>query len=82
MSTTFKLFKTIPKLDEDLCPTDSEEIDSVGCAFRSGGIFWLNNFSIIAEWLPDDTPVYPTDNTPQGIFTIGDLKRKINGNIT
>lgn len=32
----------------------------------------------IAHLLPDDTPVYPMDNTAQGIFTIGDIKNHIN----
>jgi hypothetical protein len=32
---------------------------------------WLNEW---AKLLPDDTRVYALDNTPQGIFTIGDIK--------
>jgi hypothetical protein len=33
---------------------------------------WLNN---LAKSLPDDTRVYALDNTQQGIFTIGDIKK-------
>jgi hypothetical protein len=82
MSTTFALFKTIPKLDENLEPIDYEDIDIISCAFRSnsGAVRWRNNFDLISEWIPDDTPVYAINNTPQGIFTISDLKRKINDN--
>ena len=31
----------------------------------------------LAELLPDDTEIEAMDNSPQGIFTIGDIKRKI-----
>ena len=34
-------------------------------------IHWLNP---LAKMLHDDIPVYVIDNTPQGIYTIGDLK--------
>jgi len=37
-------------------------------------IRWLN---ALGELLPDDTKVIPTNNTAQGIHTIGDLKDKI-----
>ena len=42
-------------------------------ARRGGGInmVWLDP---MAEMLPDDTSVEAVDNTPQGIFTIGDIK--------
>jgi len=38
-----------------------------------GGIsmYWTDS---MAEMLPDDTIVEAVDNTPQGIFTIGDIK--------
>jgi hypothetical protein len=36
---------------------------------------WLNN---LAKSLPDDTRVYALDNTQQGIFTIGDIKKSQN----
>ena len=31
----------------------------------------------LAELLPDDMEVEAMDNSPQGIFTIGDIKEKI-----
>jgi len=31
----------------------------------------------LAELLPDDTEVEAIDNSPQGIFTIGDIKEKM-----
>jgi hypothetical protein len=33
---------------------------------------WLSD---IAKSLPDDTRVYALDNSQQGVFTIGDIKR-------
>ena len=33
---------------------------------------WLNDF---ANKLPDDTKVYALDNSRQGIYTIGDIKK-------
>jgi hypothetical protein len=32
---------------------------------------WMN---FLASRLPDDTRVFPLDNTAQGIYTIGDIK--------
>ncbi len=62
MSTTFGV--KIP---------DSNEIIEV--AFRSShGIKWKNP---LAQLLPDETPVEALDNTNQGIFTIGDIKKEI-----
>ena len=43
-------------------------------AFRSNGMRFINK---LAELLPDDTPVTPLDNTAQGVYTIGDVKREI-----
>ncbi len=31
----------------------------------------------LAEMLPNNTPVEPLDNSPQGIYTIGDIKNHI-----
>ena len=31
----------------------------------------------LVEALPDETPVEPLDNTAQGIFTIGDIRKHI-----
>ena len=47
----------------------------VEVAFRNGnGMRFINE---LAELLPDDTPVIPLDNTAQGVYTIGDVKREI-----
>lgn len=48
----------------------------VEVAFRSNGIHFTND---IAMLLPDETSVFPLDNTNQGIDTIGDIKNAING---
>jgi hypothetical protein len=34
-------------------------------------IIWLND---LVEILPDETPVVPIDNSPQGVETLGDLR--------
>lgn len=50
----------------------------VPIAYRSGSGFgkvnitWKNE---LAEILPEETKVYPIDNTAQGVYTMGDLKR-------
>ena len=36
---------------------------------------WMNS---LASRLPDDTLVFPLDNTAQGIYTIGDIKKYLN----
>ena len=36
---------------------------------------WLNP---LADKLPDNTLVFPLDNTAQGIYTIGDIKQLLN----
>jgi hypothetical protein len=61
MSTTFGV--KIPQ---------SENIIEV--AYRSNTIMFTN---LLAYCLSDDTEVIAMDNTPQGIFTIGDIKKKI-----
>lgn len=45
--------------------------------FRGNHSRWLNN---CAKFLPDETKVYATDNTQQGIFTIGDIKKFMKNN--
>ena len=40
--------------------------------FRGINTRWL---SAVGEYLPDDMKVYALDNTQQGIFTIGDIKK-------
>ena len=48
--------------------------DVVEVAFRSNGVRFINP---LAHLLPDDTPVIALDNTPQGVYTIGDVKKEI-----
>lgn len=38
---------------------------------------WLNP---LAQFLPDETKVYPFDGNANGIYTIGDIKEAINYN--
>jgi hypothetical protein len=61
MSTTFGI----------IIPETGEEIE---VAFRSRHIRWTNP---LAHLLPDETKVEPLDNTAQGIYTIGDIKKEI-----
>ena len=66
MSTTFGI--KVPSI------YDEEESEIVEVAFRSSYIRWRNP---LAHLLPDDTPVIPLDNTAQGIYTIGDIKKEM-----
>jgi hypothetical protein len=52
--------------------------DIIEVAHRSNFITWQNK---LAKLLDDNIKVYPLDNTPQGIYTIGDIKRKIKENM-
>ena len=65
MSTTFGVL--VPSLSD--VRTEVIEI-----AFRSKNIFFINP---LAQLLPLDTVVIAMDNTPQGIYTIGDIKKEI-----
>lgn len=69
MSTTFAV--TVPSIRTY---EDGEEVE-VEVAFRSNGVRWLDP---LAQLLPDDTEVIAVDNSPQGIYTIGDIRKKIN----
>ena len=40
--------------------------------FRGGHSRWLNPLS---NRLPDDTRIFPLDNSAQGIYTIGDARK-------
>jgi hypothetical protein len=77
MSTTFAVHTKgtiIPMQDDEPIFDEIEMDDMVHVALRSGrGIRWTNHLSPL---LPDETPVYPLDNTAQGIYTIGDIKRE------
>jgi hypothetical protein len=59
--------------------TFAVKIDHTGMevevAKRSSGEIWFTHG--LAELLPDETPVIPTDNTAQGIYTIGDIRAAI-----
>jgi hypothetical protein len=44
--------------------------------FRTTKCRWLNP---LAELLPDDTKVYALDNSQQGVYTIGDIKKIMDG---
>ena len=70
MNTTFGV--KIPK-EQSL---DNEE-KTIEIAFRNnnGKFRWLND---LAKILPNDTPVIPLDNSAQGIFTVGDIRKEIN----
>lgn len=46
-------------------------------AFRTHYIRWILPS---AEFLPDETKVEALDNTAQGIYTIGDIKKAISKN--
>lgn len=55
-----------------LLPENIENyVEIIEIAFRSSyGFVWKN---ALAPFLPPETKVYPLDNTPQGIYTIGDI---------
>lgn len=50
---------------------DEDLFEKVAIRHDSGSISWTNH---IADLLPDDTKVWALDNTPQGVYTILDLK--------
>jgi len=62
MSTTFAIEVKDKQIEvaRRTCIGNGEEI-----------IVWLND---LVEILPDGTPVVPTDNTAQGVETLGDLR--------
>lgn len=72
------LSKEAKELDLPLLPLvglETEEGKIIDVAFRSSwGMMWKNN---LAPFLPDDTKVYTLDNSPQGIYTIKDIKDEI-----
>lgn len=79
MSTTFGI--PIRKVDIEL-GNDDGIYDYINESFfekvwyrgNGGGDRWLNN---IAPLLPDNTKVYALDNSHQGIYTIGDIKKEM-----
>lgn len=75
MSTTFGIvirdgelldFETNQRIEED----DNTDIIEVWFRGNFGGSTWTNP---LAKFLPPETKVYAIDNTPQGIYTIGDI---------
>jgi len=82
MSTTFAIHKLGNSIvleddylpDDDIFGDDDDDV-FIKVAFRgSSGIRWSNE---VAKFLPDDLKVYPLDNSAQGIYTIGDIKKEI-----
>ena len=57
-----------------------EDEDYTIIAHRSNGITFLYPYHCIISLLNDDVKVYPVDNTPQGIYTLGDIRKLIKNN--
>jgi hypothetical protein len=78
MSTTFgipidKRNIEINEYDEIFKHIDDENESFTEVWYRSrGNCHWLNP---LGELLSDDTKVYALDNTQQGVYTIGDIKK-------
>jgi hypothetical protein len=78
MSTVFGVYKLKEniELEDDCLPENYDDDNFIEVAFRgNGGFSWRNELS---KFLRDDVKVYPLDNSAQGIYTIGDIKREIN----
>jgi hypothetical protein len=71
MSTTFGILKRGHVRKKDI-----DEDDYIEVAFRTNGN-GIRFTHELAEFLPDDTPVTPLDNSAQGIYTIGDIKKQM-----
>lgn len=79
MSTTFGIFKSRPKTNGHGELTESDRhIPHTIIAYRSNGIRFNSMLEPIINQLSDDVEVYPLDNSPQGIYTIGDIRKEIN----
>lgn len=82
MSATFGVFFKDGKLldceinefDEFVHPENDLEVIEIAFRGNSGCISWVNE---LAQFLPLDTKVYALDNSQQGIYTIGDMIKKI-----
>ena len=77
MSTTFGVPQRQVELNK-LIDEDGDLHDYIDTSFFEKVFFrsmshsrWLNS---LAERLPEDTKVFPLDNTAQGIYTIKDIK--------
>jgi hypothetical protein len=77
MSTVFGIYRLRGEIEliDDCLPEIYTDDDFIEVAFRgnTSGICWKNE---LAEFLNDDIKVYPLDNSAQGIYTIGDIKRE------
>ena len=77
MSTKFGILTLDIKHDK-LVDEDGDLLDYISTSifepvfFRGTNSRWL---TVFGEHLPDDMKVYALDNTQQGIFTIGDIKK-------
>ncbi len=67
MSTTFGIY--VPSLDE-VVPIARR----IGIGNGDVNIYFINQ---LAEILPDETEVQAMDNSPQWIYTLGDIRKKI-----
>lgn len=79
MSTIFSIFR-IPVVTDSYGNINSNYSDNdyTEVAYRdSHGIIWKSPFDISEFALKDSVPVYPLDNTAQGIYTVGDIKKAI-----
>jgi hypothetical protein len=84
MSTLFGIHREGKKIElfDDNLPEEyfeegriNDEFIEVAARGNSVGIYWIID---LAYYLDDNLPVYPLDNTAQGIYTIGDLKKEFN----
>jgi len=50
---------------------DGEEIE---IGFRGNYCRWQNK---LAEFLPDDLKIEALDNSPQGVYTVGDFRKLV-----
>ena len=78
MSTTFGIPQRQVELTR-LIDEDGDLHDYIDTSFFEKVFFrsmhnsrWMNS---LANRLPDNTLVFPLDNTAQGIYTIGDIKK-------
>jgi len=79
MSTEFAVFNRYVEVDENgNIISEFEDNDYVKVASRNSyGINFISPFDKVEFALKDSVPVYPLDNTSQGILTIGDIKKEI-----
>tara|TARA_R110000824_G_scaffold70768_3_gene181523 strand:+ start:27105 stop:27353 length:249 start_codon:yes stop_codon:yes gene_type:complete len=76
MSTQFGIQRVVECPECDGCGRVIETEKIAHRVGRKGGAFITANLGRLEE-LPDNTRVFPLDNTAQGIETIGDIKEHI-----